>query len=70
MANEKEYTFLVASRGNMDENYVGHGMKQLKVKASKLEKWQEDLLIGEAIKAYDNLTEELQMRFVRLINNR
>ncbi len=67
---EKEYSFIVESTGKNDIRNIGNGMAKLIVKESKLVQWQKDLLLGEAIKAYDNLTDELQMKFIQEINKR
>lgn len=61
---------MVASKGQNDPRNIGHGNALLKVKASELVQWQKDLLLGEAIKAYDSLTDELQMKFIQTINKR
>jgi len=40
----------------------------IEVKESELNQWQKDILLGSAIKAYDDLSEELKMKFIQYVN--
>lgn len=66
--DEKIYIFMLSHDASCD--CVGSDMYKITVKQSELVQYQKDLLLAEAIKAYDNLTDELQMRFVQEINKR